>query len=76
MLVINTIKMRITPAVFHLYGCFVHNYVAYCKSKRFLSLIRSLVEAAVFEIDTRIGISDTGVDNIALMPVLRPLPWR
>ena len=56
--------MRIMPAVFHLYGFFAHNYVVCCKSKCFLPLIGSLVETAVFEIDTRIGISDTGVNNI------------
>ena len=56
--------MRIVSAVFHLYGFFVHNYVVCRKSKRFLPLIGSLVETAVFEIDTRIGISDTSVNNI------------
>jgi len=68
--------MRITPAAFHLRGCFVHNYVIHCKPKRFLPVIGSLVEAAVFEIDTRIGSPDAGVNNIAFMPVLQPLPWR
>jgi len=54
---------------------FAHNYVIHCKPKRFLPVIGSLVEAVVFEIDTRIG-NPEGVNNIALMPVLQPLPWR
>lgn len=68
--------MRIVSAHFIYAAVFVHNYVAYCKSKHYLPVIRSLVETAVFEIDTRIGSPDAGVNNIAFMPVLRPLPWR